>query len=220
MARSRARTTIRHQAIGSADRTGRNNETMGIASSLNAAFTEIYALRNVAGSDEDPNVTTTSYASPPCYMHELVPEYADHPPATAVTEFMRSLYDCWNADIPVLIGLRDAISGDEISKSLSRICLEDINFCRYLRESIAADTNFASIAAVNEYPCRLTAEGISEALRALAASRNSIMQRMCKELPRLTDERLRSAVSEMIGAHQHRAHVIAVAEALFLLNNR
>lgn len=41
-----------------------------IGDSLNAAFGEIYTLRNVAGPDEDPNVTS-AYASPPCYMHEL-----------------------------------------------------------------------------------------------------------------------------------------------------
>lgn len=42
-----------------------------VTENLNRAFSEIRAMRNVAGPDEDPNISPIGYASPPCYMHEL-----------------------------------------------------------------------------------------------------------------------------------------------------
>lgn len=42
-----------------------------VTEDLNLAFSEIRKLRNVAGPEEDPNVSPVGYASPPCYMHEL-----------------------------------------------------------------------------------------------------------------------------------------------------
>lgn len=191
---------------------------VAISESLNSAFIEVFARRNVAGPDEDPNISAVAYASPPCFMHELSPEFADHG-ASPLLPFLQELYDCWAAGIPVLAGLRNAVTGGEISKALHGICVEDVRFCECLREQLLYLGATVRVRGNDNNAIPLHPENAHDELRALCEGRDRMVHRMSMEIPAVRDYRLRSELSAMISAHQRRTHVIAVAEALLLLNH-
>jgi hypothetical protein len=192
---------------------------VAISESLNSAFIEVFARRNVAGPDEDPNISAVAYASPPCFMHELSPDFADHGASSTLLPLLQDLYECWMAGIPVLTGLREAVTGGEISKALHGICIEDIRFCEFLREQLLYLGATVRVRGGDNSAQPLHPQNAHDELRALCEGRDRMVHRMSMEIPAVREYRLRSELSAMISAHQRRTHVVAVAEALLLLNH-
>lgn len=207
------------QSSGATEAGGSKPGRVAISETLSSAFIEILARRNVAGPDEDPNVSAIAYASPPCFMHELGPEYIETAPPSTLLPLLRDLYDGWSAGVPVLTGLKNAVTGGEIAKALHRICAEDVSFCDFLREQLLHLGAVVRVREQNDGGTPLTPENAHDELRGLCDDRDRMVHRMSREIPSVRDYRLRSELSAMIAAHQRRTHVIAVAEALLLLNH-
>ncbi|MGE0733965.1 MAG: DUF6306 domain-containing protein [Alphaproteobacteria bacterium] len=156
-----------------------------------------------AVSDDDPNSPPGSYASPPCFMHELNPAYLGYWNAAETVALLNELLEAERAGAKVATALGKT-SGDAGIKTLLRgIGADEAHFCAMLRREIERLGAAPSLATGAFFDKVMAQKAVDAQVALLNKGQLWVVRRIRDALPRISDDALRSELKHMLDVHVH-----------------
>lgn len=148
---------------------------------------------------------TCGYSSPPCYAHEMAPDYFGEPPAMPAEELislLNVLLEAERAGARVLAAFMTDYARDTPSwRRLAAVQRDEAKNCATLMGLIRR-LNAAPSAATGDFLEKaLAVEGKSARLRFLNRGQDWVARRIDEALPRLQPGSIRDALAAMRESH-------------------
>lgn len=159
-------------------------------------------------SGAEPIPATVALASPPCFLHELDPQYLGYAGATACIDFLNLLLEAERAGARV--AMRTAAQcHDEATRTLSRdIQRDEARWCGVLTHAILRLRGTPSRATGAFHDKAMAIEDIPARLAFLNRGQWWVVKRLQEFLPKVGDETLHAELTEMLLSHQHNIQTV------------
>lgn len=171
------------------------------------------------GSDTDPNETESAgYSSPPCYAHEVDPNYFMAPqpmPVQELTAFLNTLLEAERAGAKTITYyLRSAPEGP-VQAALASTGRDEARYTALLRRLIDRLGGTPSNATGSFYEKARAIEDGTDRLAFLNRGQAWVARKLGEVLPRIEDPEIREPLREMHETHlRNIASCAAAAEEL------
>ena len=155
-----------------------------------------------AGPDEDPNVKPVGYASPPCQMHELEPDYLGYWSREEVLALLQELLEAERAGAKVTAQLGKAADEAELAAALHDVRDDEARFCAMLSRHIEA-LGDAPSRRTGDFQAKVMAlDGMEARLSLLNRGQGWVVRKLREALPRIADDALHAELKEMLETHE------------------
>ena len=144
---------------------------------------------------------TGTFASPPCYMHELDPSYLGYMGQTEILELMNLLLEAERAGAKGVARLAREASPDT-GPALHDVAADEARFCTMLANHIERLGGTASRKTGGFYQKLMAEEGMSARLTLLNRGQGWVAKRLREALPRVHDQALYDDLKEMLSVHE------------------
>ena len=151
--------------------------------------------------DGDPN-SAPSYASPPCFMHELDPSYLGYLSRTEVLAFLNTLLEGERAGARGAGKMSQTASDTGVGATLRRIAHDEARFCAMLALHVQRLGGTASASTGAFYDKLLALEDQNDRLELLNRGQGWVVRTIREALPRISDQRLKDDLGEMVKVHE------------------
>lgn len=159
--------------------------------------------------DEDAETETGSYSSPPCYAHEIDPNYFMPPPPMPTEDlvaFLNTLLEAERAGAKTIAYyLKDTTDGP-VRAALESTGKDEARYTALLRRLIERLGGHPSGATGGFFEKARAVDGAEERLAFLNRGQGWVARKLKEALPRITDSEVYEALSEM-----HRTHLDNIA---------
>ena len=166
-------------------------------------------LRRIEGGDEGAE-GEASYASPPCFLHELDPSFVGYLGRDETVALLNELLEAERAGARGVAEMSKAAAYADRRDVLAAIARDEARFCAMLNRHIVRMGGVPS-KAIGAFLDKLAATTDPEArLALLNRGQGWVVRKLREALPRLYDESLAADLDAMLRDHVHN---IARAEA-------
>lgn len=159
-------------------------------------------------ADTDPN-ETAGYSSPPCYAHEVDPNYFMPPqpmPAEEVIAFLNTLLEAERAGAKTIAYYLKAAPEGRLRAALEATGRDEGRYTAMLRRQIERLGGSPSSATGSFFEKARALDETEARLAFLNRGQGWVARKLKEALPRITDPELHEALCEM-----HRTHVENIA---------
>jgi 5-formyltetrahydrofolate cyclo-ligase len=193
-----ARYRYRGVPLGEADRPGgapQSHDDERLDEALKATFpaSDPFDL----SYDEGP-----AYASPPCYLHELDPEYLGVMSASEIIALLNVLLEGERAGARGVAEMSKGTNAAPDRAALRDIAMDEARFCAMLTRQITRLGGTPSAATGAFYGKLLTLETPRERIDLLNRGQTWVVRKLQEALPRIGDGALHRDLKEMLAAHE------------------
>jgi len=163
--------------------------------------------RRVSGTAEE----SAGFASPACSAHEADPAYMGGIDREELVGLLNTLLEAERAGAKVCADFCHRLEAPEARALLEEVRRDEARFCGLLRDLIGRLGGTPSAQTGDFYDRALAIPDLAERLRFLNRGQNWVAKRLSEALPRIPDDDMHAALSEMRHAHVEN---IARCEAL------
>lgn len=181
-----------------------NNNSDLAARSANGAVTP-------ATEDEDPDVGRATYASPPCFMHEVDSIYRGYLNRDEILALLNELLEGERAGAKLAGVLGKCATEIEIQTLLHNIGGDEARFCAMLSRQIERIGGAPSRATGKFYEKVLILDTLGKQLTLFNAGQGWVVRKLQEALPRIEDESLRADLLDMLKVHERNSTILAPA---------
>lgn len=160
-----------------------------------------FANKTALSPDEDAN-SRSSYASPPCFMHELDPSYLGYFGRDELLELLNVLLEGERAGARGISEMSKSVTDPETSAILRDIANDEGRFCSTLASHITRLGGEASPETGFFYKKLEAVDGLSGRFELLNRGQGWVVRKLQEILPRIDDAKLHRDLTEMLKVHE------------------
>jgi hypothetical protein len=152
--------------------------------------------------DDRGNSQGESYASPPCFMHELDPAYLGYLAPDDIVACLNELLEAERAGARGVGRMAREAAGSESAADLAAVARDEAAFCAMLSRHIRRLGGDPSPATGGFYDKLMARSGEDERLKLLDRGQSWVVTKLKEMLPRLADEDLLEDLRRMCVVHE------------------
>jgi len=159
--------------------------------------------RRMAGdAGLDGDAEEVGFASPPCFLHELSPDYLGYMPRAEVIELLSVLLESERAGARGVAALRKSAPESADRGLLREVAMDEARFCAMLSRHIERLGGRPSAATGSFLEKLLAKDNFAAQVALLDRGQAWVAQRLREALPRLEDRLLQGDLTEMLAVHE------------------
>ncbi len=148
------------------------------------------------------NVDVTSYTSPPCFMHELDPEYLGFTSTADTVALLNLLLEGERAGARAVAEMGKQAAGAAQGTTLRGIAMDEARFCAMLTRHITRLGGTPSLQTGAFYGKLMALEGSRERIELLNRGQAWVVRKLQEALPGIGDSALHSDLKIMLEVHE------------------
>lgn len=144
----------------------------------------------------------STYASPPCFMHELDPSYLGYLGQTEVLDLLNLLLEGERAGAKGASAMKMQTIDVEARQALLQIAKDEARFCTMLTGHIVRMGGKPSLQTGAFYRKLRSLETAREQIALLERGQGWVVRKIRETLPKIGDDALHGDLTEMLTTHQ------------------
>jgi hypothetical protein len=165
-----------------------------------------------AKDETSTDVGDGSYASPPCFMHELDPAYLGFLSTDEILALLNLLLEAEKAGARGVMRMAKETATPGLANELAEVARDEAAFCAMLSRHIRRLGGEPSTATGSFYDKLMAREGDAERLALLDRGQNWVALKLKEVLPRIGDDALHKDLADMLDVHERNIrHCAALA---------
>ena len=151
--------------------------------------------------DEDPNSRAT-YASSPCFMHELDPSFLGYLNRDEIIILLNRLLEGERAGARGVAEMCKSVDNSQTKSVLRDVARDEGRFCTMLTSHISRLGGGASHGTGAFYQKLVAVDDFTERLELLNRGQGWVVRKLREALPRIDDTTLHRDLNEMLAVHE------------------
>jgi Domain of unknown function (DUF6306) len=143
-----------------------------------------------------------TFASPPCFMHELDPAYLGYLPPDETIALLNLLLEAEKAGARGVMRMARDTTNARLCVELTAIARDEAGFCAMLAKHIRRLGGEPSTATGAFYDKLVAREGDAERMALLDRGQTWVALKLREVLPRIGDEALHKDLAVMLDVHE------------------
>ncbi len=153
-------------------------------------------------SDHDQPACESAYASPPCFMHELDPEYMGYMGRDDIVKLLNELLEAERAGACAVGEMSQQSDHQEIQPLLRNIARDESRFCAMLTRHIRNLGGTPCPMTGPFYKKLMAIQDFSQRLDFLNRGQGWVVRRLQDTIPQIRDELLHRDLKDMLDVHE------------------
>jgi len=157
------------------------------------------ALPDSGGGPAEPEAT---YASPPCFMHELDPSYLGYLCAEETLSLLNLLLEAERAGARGVMAMAREAQGPELARALNAVARDEARFCAMLTRHVRRLGGEPSTATGSFYDKLMARRGDVDRMVLLDRGQTWVALKLKEALPKIADAELSRDLRDMLDVHE------------------
>lgn len=153
-------------------------------------------------ADEEASSAGGSYASPPCFMHEVAAQYAGHLTREETLELLNALLEAERAGVKVTAAYAREAADDTVKTALREVGRDEGRYCAMLTRHIERLGGAPTDRTGAFFEKAMTVAAERDRLAFLNRGQGWVVRKLRDALPRVPDDALHADLKEMLATHE------------------